>query len=135
FNLWDEWRTIYRKDEQGAQDRAREFYEANREAMDEGTSILWPRYFSYYELILIREESGVKSFNQEYQNNPTDEDRQIFKPEYFDEFYFDDEDLASIDTANFGAVDIAMGKVKGDYSVIVSGALADETRKLDVCYA
>src|SRR5690625_4683791 len=83
-DLWDEWRTIYRKDEPGAQDKAREFYEANREAMDEGTSILWPGYFSYYELILIREESGVKSFNQEYQNNPTDEERQIFKPEYFE---------------------------------------------------
>lgn len=131
-DLWDEWRTIYRKDEPGAQDRAREFYEANREAMDEGTSILWPGYFSYYELILIREESGVKSFNQEYQNNPTDEERQIFKPEYFDEFYFDDEDLASIDTANFGAVDIAMGKEKGDYSVIVSGALNNETGTLYV---
>ena len=131
-DLWDEWRTIYRKDEPGAQDKAREFYEANREAMDEGTSILWPGYFSYYELILIREESGVKSFNQEYQNNPTDEERQIFKPEYFDEFYFDDEDLASIDTANFGAVDIAMGKEKGDYSVIVSGALNNETGTLYV---
>ena len=131
-DLWDEWRTIYRKDEPGAQDKAREFYEVNREAMDEGTSILWPGYFSYYELILIREESGVKSFNQEYQNNPTDEERQIFKPEYFDEFYFDDEDLASIDTANFGAVDIAMGKEKGDYSVIVSGALNNETGTLYV---
>ena len=131
-NLWDEWRTIYRKDEPGAQDKAREFYEANREAMDEGTSILWPGYFSYYELILIREESGVKSFNQEYQNNPTDEERQIFKPEYFEEFYFDDDDLASIDTANFGAVDIAMGKEKGDYSVIVSGALNNETGTLYV---
>ena len=131
-DLWDEWRTIYRKDEQGAQDKAREFYEANREAMDEGTSILWPGYFSYYELILIREESGVKSFNQEYQNNPTDEERQIFKPEYFEEFYFDDEDLASIDTANFGAVDISMGKEKGDFSVIVSGALNNETGTLYV---
>ena len=131
-DLWDEWRTMYRKDEQGAQDRAREFYEANREAMDEGASILWPGYFSYYELILIREESGTKSFNQEYQNNPTDEERQIFKPEYFDEFYFDDEELDGIDSANFGAVDIAMGKEKGDYSVIVSGALNRTTGTLYV---
>src|SRR5699024_4528507 len=55
-----------------------------------------------------------------------------FKQEYFEEFYFDDEDLASIDTANFGAVDIAMGKEKGDYSVIVSGALHNETGTLYV---
>ena len=131
-DLWDEWRAIYRKDAPGAQDKAREFYEANRAAMDEGTSILWPGYFSYYELILIREESGTKSFNQEYQNNPTDEERQIFKPEYFEEFYFNDEELDGIDSANFGAVDIAMGKEKGDYSVIVSGALNRTTGTLYV---
>src|SRR5699024_12588223 len=81
----------------------------------------------YYELIIIREESGSKSFNQEYQNNPTDEERQIFKPEYFEEIWFNDEDLANIDTSNYGAVDIAMGKEKGDFSVIVSGAINNDT--------
>src|SRR5699024_10589536 len=97
--------------------------------MLEGASILWPGYWTYYDLVILREESGTKSFNQEYQNNPTDEERQIFKPEYFEEFYFDDEELAQIDTTNFGAVDIAMGKEKGDYSVIVSGALNNDTAR------
>src|SRR5690625_4494772 len=114
-DLWDEWRTIRNKDEEDSADKALAFYEENKNAMDEGSSILWPGYFTYYELITIREDSGAKSFNQEYQNNPTDEERQIFRPEYFDEFYFDDEDLANINTANFGAVDIAMGKEKGDF--------------------
>src|SRR5699024_11527316 len=62
----------------------------------------------------------------------SDEVRQIVKPDNCDECYFDDEDLASIDTANFGAVDIAMGNEKGDYSVIVSGALNNETGTLYV---
>lgn len=129
-DLWDEWRTIRNKDEEDSADKALAFYEENKNAMDEGSSILWPGYFTYYELITIREDSGAKSFNQEYQNNPTDEERQIFRPEYFEEFYFDDEDLANINTANFGAVDIAMGKEKGDFSVIVSGALNNETGTL-----
>src|SRR5699024_5483986 len=106
------------------------FFLDNETDMIEGVSILWPGYWSYYDLVILREESGTKSFNQEYQNNPTDEERQIFKPEYFEEFYFDDEELAQIDTTNFGAVDIAMGKEKGDFSVIVSGALNNETGTL-----
>ena len=131
-DLWDEWRAIYREDREDAPERAKEFYLANEKEMLDGAKILWPGYWSYYDLIIIREESGTKSFNQEYQNNPTDEERQIFKPEYFEEFYFDDEDLARIESTNFGAVDIAMGKEKGDYSVIVSGSLNNETGTLYV---
>src|SRR5690625_1331987 len=131
-DLWDEWRTIRNKDEEGAADKALEFYEENKDEMDEGSSILWPGYFTYYELITIREDSGAKSFNQEYQNNPTDEERQIFRPEYFEEFYFDDDDIKQIDASNYGAVDISMGKERGDYSVIVSGALNNATGTLYV---
>src|SRR5699024_3205598 len=72
-DLWDEWRSIRREDKEDSADRARKFYEDNKAEMLEGTSILWPGYFTYYELITIREDSGTKSFNQEYQNNPTDE--------------------------------------------------------------
>lgn len=127
-DLWDEWRRIYREDAADAPDRARRFFHDNEDAMLEGTSILWPGYWSYYELILIREESGTKSFNQEYQNNPTDEERQIFKPEYIS--WFDNEDLAQLRRNNYGAVDVAMGKEKGDYSVIVSGAVNVDTGTL-----
>src|SRR5690625_383740 len=126
-DLWDEWRQIYREDKAGAADRAREFFEKHKDEMLEGAEVLWPGYWSYYELITIREERGTKSFNQEYQNNPTDEERQIFKPEYFEQFFFDDDDLEALDTSNYGAVDIAMGKEKGDYSVIVSGAVNNDT--------
>lgn len=127
-DLWDKWRKIRRKDERDAADKAREFFEEHEKEMLEGASILWPGYWTYYELMCIREDSGAKAFNQEYQNNPTDEERQIFKPEYFT--YFSDEDLSEIEAVNFGAVDIAMGKEKGDYSVIVSGAVNIETGTL-----
>src|SRR5690625_2605624 len=90
-DLWEEWRRIYRREVEEGAAKAYEFYIANEAEMLAGTKILWPGYFSYYELITIREENGAKAFNQEYQNNPTDEERQIFKPEYFS--YFVDNDL------------------------------------------
>lgn len=129
-DLWDEWRKIRQVDEEGAAEKARQFYEENKEDMLDGVEILWPGYWTYYELISIREDRGTKSFNQEYQNNPTDEERQIFKPEYFEEFFFDDDDLAELDTSNYGAVDISMGKTKGDFSVIASGAINNDTGTL-----
>lgn len=126
-DLWEQWRQIYRSDDKHAADNAYQFYLDNKDEMDDGTSILWDGYFTYYELIVIREENGAKAFNQEYQNNPTDEERQIFKPEYFNQFWFDDEDLANIPTLNYGAVDPALGKEKGDFSVIATGAVNQDT--------
>lgn len=129
-DLWDKWRKIRRKDEKSAADKARAFFEENKKEMLEGASILWDGYWTYYELICIREDNGAKAFNQEYQNNPTDEERQIFKPEHFS--WFNDEDITNIDTLTYGAVDIAMGKEKGDHSVIVSGAVNIATGTLYV---
>ena len=118
LDLWSQWREIRRSDEKDAADKATAFYEANKREMDEGTAILWDGYFSYYELICIREDDGIKAFNQEYQNNPTDEERQIFKPEYIT--YFSEEELHDKDLEFYGGIDFAMGKEKGDYSVIVT---------------
>ena len=131
-DLWDKWREIYREDSEDAADNAKKFFDENKEEMLRGAEILWEGYWSYYELITIREERGTKSFNQEYQNNPTDEERQLFKPEYFEEFFFDDDELEQLNSSNYGAVDIAMGKEKGDFSVIASGAVNNDTGTLYV---
>lgn len=128
-DLWERWRQIYRSDSKTAADDARAFYEANEEVMLEGTEILWPGYWSYYEFMVIREENGTKTFNQEYQNNPTDEERQIFKPEYFTRF--NRADLVDAPLQFFGAIDFAMGKQTGDFSVIATIAKNMETGK---CY-
>src|SRR5690625_4571477 len=90
-DLWNKWRAIRRVDSEDSADKANAFFEENKEEMLEGTSILWPGYFTYLELVTIREDSGTKSFNQEYQNNPTDEERQIFRPEYIT--WFEDEEI------------------------------------------
>jgi predicted phage terminase large subunit-like protein len=128
-DLWEQWRKIYRSDIENAADKALEFYETNEDAMLAGSEILWPGYWSYYEFMVRREENGIKAFNQEYQNNPTDEERQIFKPEYFHRFIR--EDLAEANLRFYGAIDFAMGKQAGDYSAIVTIAKNVDTGR---CY-
>ena len=128
-DLWSKWREIYRSDEKGAADRAEAFYRENEEEMLKGVEILWDGYWSYYELIVLKEENGIKAFNQEYQNNPTDEERQIFKPESFTWFITDD--LKDKNLEFYGAIDISMGKHRGDYSVIATIAKNVDT---GTCY-
>lgn len=129
-DLWEEWRKIYRSDVEDADKRALEFFESNEEEMLRGTELLWPEFWTYYDFMVIREENGIKAFNQEYQNNPTDEERQIFKPEYF--HYFDDEDITDKNFKFFAGIDMAMGRTdKSDYTVITTIAKNMDT---GVCY-
>lgn len=127
--LWNTWRNIYREDSEDAPQRAREFFEENKDAMLDGTSVLWEEMWNYYDLMRIREESGIKAFNQEYLNNPTDEERQIFKPEYF--IFFNDAEIAEKNLTYYAGIDIAMGKQSGDYSAIATIAKNEDT---GVCY-
>ena len=129
-HLWDHWLRIYREDDEMSPKRARAFYEEREEEMLKGTQVLWEDMFDYYDLMVILEASGVKAFAQEYQNEPTDEERQVFKEE--DIIYFDDDDLIDKDLLAYGAIDIAMGKEKGDFSVIASGYKNEATGTLYV---
>ena len=128
-DLWDKWREIYRSDDPDAAEKARAFFEANKEEMLRGTKVLWEQMFSYYDLMVLREENGIKAFNQEYLGNPTDEERQIFKEEDFT--WFTDSDLEGKDLAFYCGIDFAMGKEKGDYSVIATVA---RNKATGICY-
>jgi predicted phage terminase large subunit-like protein len=126
-DMWQKWREIYRSDDPEAGVKADAFYEENKAELLRGTQTLWPQMFSYRDLMKLREENGVKAFNQEYLGNPTDEERQIFK-----EFvYFTDSDLDGKDFDFIGAIDFAMGKEKGDYSVIATLA---RNKTTGICY-
>ena len=117
--LWEQWLAIYRQDDEESPKRARKFFEENEEEMLKGASVLWPARYSYYDLMVVRESVGVKAFAQEFQNEPTDEERQVFKED--DIVYFDDDDISDKELEAYGAIDIAMGGAKGDFSVIASG--------------
>lgn len=127
--LWNEWRNIYREDDEEAVSKARDYFLAHQDAMLEGSKVLWGEEFPYYDLMLIQEDGGPKAFAQEYQNTPTDEERQIFKPEYF--HFFNDDALVDKNLQWYAGIDLAMGGQKGDYSVIVTIAKNIDT---GVCY-
>lgn len=128
-DLWQKWREIYRADKKSAADDALAYFNENKTEMLAGTKILWPGFWTYYDFMILREENGAKAFNQEYQNEPTDEERQIFKPEYF--VYFVESDLDGKNFKYYGAIDMALGKERGDFSVIVTMAKNEDT---GICY-
>ena len=129
-DLWDEWKDIYLADDEDASKKARQFYEDNEDKMLEGTRLLWGEYWTYYDFMVLLTNMGVKSFTQEYQNEPTDEERQIFKVEQF--FYYDEGQTFSHEQFEFYAgIDFAMGKEKGDFSAMVTLA---KNRTTGVCY-
>lgn len=128
--LWDAWETIFTDlANEKRQDEARAFYEANREAMLEGTAVLWEEKLSYYDLMVIRISEGEASFNSEIQNDPIDPESCTFQEEWFD--FWDDEGKQQPDFSDprflfIGANDPSLGKnKKSDTSSIF--ALAKDT--------
>lgn len=135
--LWDEWESIYTNlfNDYHKED-ARAFYEANEEEMLKGTEVLWREKWSYYDLMKMRVDEGVASFNSEMMNEPIDPDAALFNEEWFD-FYEDGEyDFSSPDFILIGANDPSLGKNKrSDTSSIISLALQISTGYLFVVEA
>lgn len=74
--LWDAWESIFTDlSNDNRQEDALEFFQANREAMLEGTAVLWEEKLSYYDLMVIRISEGEASFNSEIQNDPIDPEK------------------------------------------------------------
>jgi len=71
-------------------------------------------------------DNGSKAFNTEYQNNPIDEESQIFDPDKFT--YYDREIDCTSDQYDVSmGVDVAMGKERSDYSAITVVARDKQT--------
>src|SRR5699024_6690943 len=112
---------IYMSDSSNRAAEALEFYESHEEEMLEGVELLWGEYWSYYDFIQKLINNGAKSFNQEYQNEPTDEERQVFKPN--DLFYFDESDIDRVPYADreyYDGLVFASCKQAGVYSTIAT---------------
>src|SRR5690606_17879451 len=100
---------------------AERFYAEHREEMDKGAKVLWPEVQPLWKLMTWKWDNGSKAFNTEYQNNPIDEESQIFDPDKFT--YYDRHiDYLSDQYEVAMGVDFAMGKERGDYSAIVTVA-------------
>jgi len=79
-DLWEQWRKIYRDLENPDRlNKARAFYEMNRDEMLRGTKVLWPEKKDYYGLMVEMEEIGKRAFFKEMQNDPMSADQVIFE--------------------------------------------------------
>jgi predicted phage terminase large subunit-like protein len=77
--LWDEWESaVTNKADEHRFDTGLAFYQAHREAMDEGAISAWPEAFSYYDLMLMRASEGHPAFATEMMNDPLDPSRTLF---------------------------------------------------------
>lgn len=127
MDLWEECRLIYQNRENpNRKQDAEKFYQEHREEMDRGAKVLWPQVQPLWKLMTWKWDNGSKAFNTEYQNNPIDEESQIFDPDKFT--YYDREIDCTSDQYDVSmGVDVAMGKERSDYSAITVVARDKQT--------
>ena len=120
MGLWERWAEVLRQhDDPNAERNARDFYEANREEMDEGAIVLWPEWESLYELMLMRETEGRNAFEREKQSRLASVEENEWPDEYFDDHIWF-EDWPARYRVKTMALDPSKGKdaKRGDYSAI-----------------
>ena len=132
--LWQQWSNIFNFTDtyqgKSGKESAYQFYLDNKEAMLEGTKVLWSEQEDYYTLMEIREQEGEWSFDSEKQNEPVNSKEASFNPDefqYWDDKYHSVEELLNTLKPNldiYGACDPSLGKEgkHGDYSAIVNVA-------------
>lgn len=118
--LWEMWAALlHRREEWGGETglkAAQRYFEVNREAMLEGTEVMWPEHEDYHALMVMRESEGPASFDSEKQNEPVNPADCLFLEEEF--HYWDDrwegvaELIASVgkNACWIGACDPSLGK-------------------------
>jgi predicted phage terminase large subunit-like protein len=124
MDLWERWSEIRRDLTHGetpeestevAEQRAHDFYLANKDEMDRGARVLWPERMSLYDLMKKRDTNRL-AFLSEFQNEPLDEETRIFKKLH----YYNVEDVNHDDLDFFYACDPSVGKNKrADFSAII----------------
>lgn len=120
-SLWDEWqRIITNLENENRMKDALSYYEQNKDALLEGTKVLWPEKESYYNLMLQFIADGPAAFSSEKQNEPLSDDDRRFLPQWIQ--YYEDSDLVGKELYVVGWVDPSMGKQGGDTSAIITVA-------------
>ena len=121
-DLWQQWESIFTdlaNDDREADALA--FFQAHKEAMLEGTQVLWEEKLSYYDLMVMRVSEGEASFNSEEQNEPINPDDCLFMEEWFDYYIESEVNFGDPAFDFFGFIDPSLGKTKrSDFSAFVT---------------
>ena len=142
--LWEEWERIYcfQTEHEGKNGPkvAKQFFESNRDAMLEGTEVLWRELENYYTLMEMRISEGRASFDSEKQNEPINPADCYFQESDFhfwdDQFDTAEELIAAVGQRGsfYGACDPSLGKLgkNADDTAIISLLRDSETGVLYV---
>lgn len=130
--LWEKYCEIYARSED--MDEPNAFYEANKEALEDGIELAWPWRWTYRALMHEKVNMGTRAYNSEFRNLAFSEDEQFFFPDNYAKFHFTYENGSTFvnygdlkidirDLVIVGAWDVSMGKNRrSDYnSVVVVG--------------
>lgn len=102
------------------------FYKAHEEEMLKGTKVLWPGKEPYYALMLQRIADGPAAFSSEKQNEPLSEEERRFSRNWIQ--YYEESDIVGKDLIVVGYLDPSMGKLKGDFSAIITLGMDTESQ-------
>lgn len=112
-------------------DEVNAFYDANKEALEDGIELAWPWRWTYRALMHEKVNMGTRAYNSEYRNLAFSEDEQFFFPDQYEKYHYQyidgvayvvygDMKIRLSDLYVVGAWDIAMGKNKrSDYNAII----------------
>jgi len=134
MDLWQEWEdTFTHAEDPDHEVKARAFYEANRQEMDRGATLLWPEREPLYHLMALRVTIGQAAFESEKRSSPVNPEACEWPEEYFDRPGFWFEKWPVNLSPRVIALDPSKGKdsQKGDFSAYVLAAL-DRTGTLYV---
>jgi predicted phage terminase large subunit-like protein len=139
-DLWNEWRKLVNNlDDENRMQTALGYFEANRDAMLEGTEVLWEAKEPYYALQLEIIETGMRSFMKEKQNDPQGDEEKIFTTfHWYTDVTLKDGQRGALIESNdvfipykimrpYGVIDPATGQTKprmnkkGDFSCLLAG--------------
>jgi predicted phage terminase large subunit-like protein len=121
MDLWAGWEETYVDVEDPEHEvKARQFYDQNRQAMDQGAVLLWPEREDLYTLMTLRATTGAAAFASEKQGDPVNPEACEWPSEYFDRPGFWFEQWPASLLFRILSLDPSKGKDadKGDYSAL-----------------
>ncbi|MED3832946.1 phage terminase large subunit [Peribacillus frigoritolerans] len=127
---WEEYCEVYARAEDIAE--VDEFYEANREQLEDGVVLAWPWRWTYRALMHEKVNMGTRAYNSEFRNLAFSEDEQFFFPDTYAKYHYYNENgmtyvvygelkIPVSELHIVGAWDIAQGKnARSCYNSIIT---------------
>lgn len=131
MGIWQQWKELlWRHNDPQRDEKAQQFWDANKDEMQAGASVLWPERFPLLDVMKKRYSEGERAFQCEQQGVPMPPGDAEWPIEYFDHSSFWFDEWPDILDVHVLALDPSKGKdsKQGDYQAFVRlGRTQDKT--------